>query len=351
MFGKARIKPGPGGVATPVSRPASGAAAKTIPLGRLWWAAILLLGLSAGAVGWTIWQLRADAIRAAISDSGNIAAVLAGQLSRSLESIDAVLLELKNPGKELDIEQPFDFRTALDAGYFIESLTFNYRDRLPQVFNIAIADETRASGGFDRRRGPLPDINVADRDYFNDARARRDGGLSTSVPIDNRIDGTRTIVFARRLEGPSGNFIGIVYASVNSKYFEDIYESTQSVRSLHIHPGQAGRNDSVSPSGRRGFRRQEALRRNGMARSISKGVDGFRISGKRTARSGMYRSGPVPGYPLFVNTSVTESTALAGWLQRSATIGLGSTVLLLCSLYLLVAITRQVRCLSDSRLR
>jgi diguanylate cyclase (GGDEF)-like protein/PAS domain S-box-containing protein len=57
---------------------------------------------------------------------------------------------------------------------------------------------------------------------------------------------------------------------------------------------------------------------------------------------------PVPGYALFVNTSVTESLALAGWFQRSATIGLGSAALLLCSLYLLIAITRQVRFLSSS---
>ena len=75
-----------------------------IELRRLWWAAILLLGVSAGAVGWTIWQLRNDAIRGAIADSGNIATVLAGQLSRSLETIDGVLLELKSSSASLPIE-------------------------------------------------------------------------------------------------------------------------------------------------------------------------------------------------------------------------------------------------------
>ena len=40
--------------------------------------------------------------------------------------------------------------------------------------------------------------------------------------------------------------------------------------------------------------------------------------------------------------------ALAGWLRRSAMIGLGSAALLLCSIYLLIAITRQVRYLSKS---
>src|SRR5450631_3991241 len=137
MFGKARIKFGLHGVATLVSRLAGDAVAKAIPLGRLWWAAILLLGISAGAVGWTIWQLRNDAIRSAISESGNIAAVLAGQLSRSFQSIDAVLLELKDPTKDLELGRSLDVRTAFDRAALYKSL-IAYRNRLPQVFNVAI---------------------------------------------------------------------------------------------------------------------------------------------------------------------------------------------------------------------
>jgi hypothetical protein len=155
-------------------------------------------------------------------------AVLAGQLSRSLQSIDNVLLEIKDPSKNLDIDRSLDFGAAFNRRSLFRSLV-RYRHRLPQVFNIAIADE-RGQVLVSTAAWPTPDVNVADRDYFNGARARSDNGLSTSVPIDNRINRTRTIVFARRLEGPSGNFLGIVYASVNSKYLEDIYGSTQSVR-------------------------------------------------------------------------------------------------------------------------
>src|SRR4051812_43109309 len=123
---------------------ASGLAArivtKMIPLRRLWWAAILLLGVSASAVGWTIWQLRTDAIRAAISESGNIATVLAGQLSRSLQSIDSVLVEVKKATKDLDIDTPPGFRAAFNRRAFRASL-IEHLNRLPQAFNIAVADE------------------------------------------------------------------------------------------------------------------------------------------------------------------------------------------------------------------
>jgi diguanylate cyclase (GGDEF)-like protein len=267
-------------------------------------------------------------------------------LSRSLQSIDGALLELRDPGKDSDSDRSFDFRTTFDRKAFYKSLVA-YRNRLPQVFNIAIADE-HGQVVVSTAAWPTPNINVFDRDYFNDARTRVDGAVSTSVPIDNRIDGTRTIVFARRLEGPNGDFIGIVYASVNSKYFEDIYVSTQSVHSLIFTlVRQDGtilfRHPDASDSAGRKLSQQQAW-----LNSISKGVDGFRILGQSDGKVRFVSVRAVPGYPLFVNISVTESQALAGWFRRSATIGLGSTALLLCSLYLLIAIKRQVRYLSDS---
>src|SRR5438477_2706282 len=71
---------------------------------RLWWAAILLLGISTSAVGWTIWQLRSDAINAAVAESGNIATVLASQLSRSIKGIDTVLIDVRRTTKGPGIE-------------------------------------------------------------------------------------------------------------------------------------------------------------------------------------------------------------------------------------------------------
>src|SRR3984957_9306469 len=114
-----------------VSEPAPGAVIRTMPLRRLWWAEIILLGLSASAVVWTIGQLRADAISAAVSETGNIASVLAVQLSRSLKSIDTVLLEIKQSVERHDIDSPADFQVAIDRREFQELLT-EYLAQLPQ---------------------------------------------------------------------------------------------------------------------------------------------------------------------------------------------------------------------------
>src|SRR6202451_2945423 len=216
--------------AATVSEPAAAAVIQAITLRRLWWAAIRLLGVAGSAVVWTIWQLRADAISAAISETGNIASVLAVQLSRSLKSIDTVLLEIKQLAERHDIDSPTHFQAAVDRREFQESLT-NDLASLPQVFSIAIADREGqivvSTAGWAATR-----YNVAGRDFFWKARDRRGARVTTSIPAVNRINDKQTIVFSRRLEDSKGNFVGIVLAGVNTKYFEDIYGAIQSVHSL-----------------------------------------------------------------------------------------------------------------------
>src|SRR5881397_2564787 len=58
---------------------APSAARRARPMGMLSAAAVLLLVIAAGSLGWAVWQLRADARRDAFEETGNLAVVLAGQ--------------------------------------------------------------------------------------------------------------------------------------------------------------------------------------------------------------------------------------------------------------------------------
>jgi diguanylate cyclase (GGDEF)-like protein len=339
------VPPVPRGSVAPASALAARAARLSIPLRQLWWAAFVLLGVSASAVGWTIWELRSDAIRAAIAESGNIAAVLASQLSRSIHGIDSVLLETKRATKDLDIDTPESFQASFNRRAMREAL-LDKLSRLPQAFNIAIADKngqlTVSTAGW-----PTPSINIADRDYFKDARAHADGGISTSLPISNRIDGKQTIVFARRLESVTGEFAGVIYCSVNTEYFENIYGSIQSV---HSHQFRLRKSDGTilashpdSP-GRAGM----ASARPEWHAAVADGGGGYSTPGQSDGDTNFVSVRTVPEYPFVVDIMVTNRAALDGWRQRAATIGIGSAALLLCSIYLLFAVTRQVRRLSNS---
>jgi hypothetical protein len=107
---------------TPPSKSGAPAVSHSIRLWRLRWAAIVLVSLAATSVGWTIWQLRNDAIRTTVSETGNIATVLADQLSRSLQAIDAVLLEVKRSTKSQDIDPRGAAWPAIETRAFHDSL-------------------------------------------------------------------------------------------------------------------------------------------------------------------------------------------------------------------------------------
>lgn len=314
-------------------------------LGRLWWAAIVLLGLSIGAVGWTIWQLRDDAIRGAISDTGNIAAILSSQLTRSLQSIDNVLLDIKEATQKQNAGGG-DPHTP-EARKQVYDRLWAALGKLPHVFNVVVADERgqliATTAGW-----PTPNINVADREYFQHAHAQTDGQLVASTTIRNRIDGTQTIVFARRLVKANGDFAGVVFAGVSTRHFETIYESTESLGSLIF---TLVREDGIilfRHPDTRGFAGEKLSADATFREALSRGYKGYRILARADGNVRYVSAQPVAGYPLFVNISVTEAAALRGWVQRSAAIGIGSAVLLLCSIYLLIAITRQMRTLSES---
>ena len=306
----------------------------------------MLLGVSASAVTLTIYQLREDAIRAAVSESGSIAAVLANQLSRSVQSIDAVLLEIKRAAETGNDGTSAGFGTGFDRDGFLQNLR-RHLSRTQQIFSLAVASKD-GQLIVSTLSGIEANYNISDRDYFRDARDRTDGEVSISIPSPNKVTGEKTIVFARRLEDSHGGFAGIVLASVNAKYFEDIYSAIQSVHSLLF--------TLLNPDGVILFRHPDDRESAGLELSykaqwldaLSKDDPVFRLRGKADNNIRYVSVRRVPHYPLIVDISLTESTVLRTWEWRTATIIAGSSVFLILSLYLLAAITRQVRSLSSS---
>ena len=173
--------------------------------------------------------------------------------------------------------------------------------------------------------------------------------MSTSVPLINRIDGKRTIVFSRRLENAASGFVGIIYVSVNTRYFEDIYGSIQSLNSLRFTLLKQDGTILVRHPDEQGATGRKHHAESSWFSVLAADGGGYRSFGREGRDINFVAVRKIPEYPLVVEISVTESTALAGWRQQAALIGCGSAAFLLCSIYLLAAVTRQVRWLSDSQ--
>jgi diguanylate cyclase (GGDEF)-like protein len=319
-------------------------------IGRHFLAAAVILGLAVGAVVLAITQLRNDAHQDAFEETGNLATVLAGQMSRFLQSIDILLIETKKSVEALDPDLP-DWQGAV-TGPHMHELLKERRSRLPGAVNLVIANNNgqviTTSAAY-----PPPDINVSDRDYFQAARDRTDGNLTISAPLVSRVDGQKTIIFARALKAPDGAFVGVVYLSVNVTYFEVIYNSIESVRNLVFtlarldgtilvrHPLPDDRAGQSMPASSRWYE------------TAAKGGGSFYSRGNLDNRPRLVSVRRVDPYPLGVSVSIVEAAALERWRIRSIVLALGCLAFLACAIYLLRAVRGKVEFLrrSESALR
>jgi len=315
-------------------------------IGALSAAAVLLLVIAAGSLGWAVWQLRVDARRDAFEETGNLALVLAGQLSRFLQTIDVVLAETRDEFLHLDSRDVDAWRGSVASQSMQDKLKAKLA-RVPQAFNIAVAD---ASGQvlLSTASWPAPAISVADRDYFRSARAQERDELAISSPIRNRVNGEVTVVFARSLKDTKGGFIGVVYISVNRKYFEIIYDSIKSVRDLTFilaltngtvlvrHPQQTDVSGQRLPSSSAWYD------------AIAQGGGSFVTPGAFGGQARLASARPLQGFPLAVAVSTSVDVAFARWRLQAIVLGLGGFVFVACSLFLLLVAGYEMRSLATS---
>src|SRR5579871_4487939 len=75
------------------------------------------------------------------------------------------------------------------------------------------------------RNTGLPLADISDRDYFRALRAAPQAGLYINAPIVTRSEGRASLVVARRLETPSGEFAGVIAAAVALDDLRAVYDA------------------------------------------------------------------------------------------------------------------------------
>src|SRR4051794_19684790 len=303
--------------------------------GALSAAAVLLLVIAVRSLGWAAWRLRADARRDAFEETGNLALVLAGQLSRFLQTIDVVLAEMRDDVLYIETQDIDAWRRSVASRTMHEKLKAKL-SRIPQAFNIVVAD----AGGqvlSSTANWPAPAISVADRDYFRSSRTQERDELAISSPIQNRVNGEVTVVFARSLKDSRGEFIGVVYVSVNRKYFEVIYDSIKSVRDLtFILALTDGTVLARYPQQNNDVSGQRMPAHSAWYDAIAQGGGSFVTPGVFGGQARLASTRPLQGFPLAVSVSTSVDVAFARWRTQAIVLGLGGSVFVACSLFLLL---------------
>ncbi len=70
-------------------------------------------------------------------------------------------------------------------------------------------------------------VSFADRSYFREAAATRDGEPHVGGPVYGRVSKRKVFFLSRRVESPSGKFLGVVAAPVDASRVANVFEKSR----------------------------------------------------------------------------------------------------------------------------
>ena len=299
-----------------------------------------LIGLASVAIGVTVWALRNDALVDAASEVANIATVLAEEGASSVRSIDIVAGEIADEIRRHTNGTPEQTQAFL-ASEIAYRLLDDRRQRLTQTDFIALVDVNGQLVNTSRL-WPSPSTPLADRDYFRHLSTSRDVSLFVSELSINRVSNLPTVFFSKRIEGRAGDFRGVILIGVRASYFEHMYRSIHSVRDQSLALTRTDGTVLVRYP-ENDVRPQKIIASSPWYRVIAQGGGNYRAPGSSDGVSRLIGVRPLRGYPLAVNVSVTEESALSRWRHRALLIGIGSVFAVFCSVFLLSMLIAHVR--------
>ena len=166
-------------------------------------------------------HLRETALAEAKREFGRLSLILAEQAERAFEAVDLVQSSLLDRLVGSGIETSEEFRQAM-AGEAIYQDLVTRMGTVPQIEALSVIDENGKLLNFSRY-WPIPDVNVADRDYFQALATSSTQTTFMGQPVVNRGTGTWTIYAARKVVAANGKFLGLILASIQLSYFENFY--------------------------------------------------------------------------------------------------------------------------------
>ncbi len=195
------------------------------PLSRLVLLAVMLSLLAVwGGVGALLWGRWHDAVAAEMRQNANLATVLQEQTLRVIAAVDQATLRLQDLVREGSFE-PKDL-----------PLLANETGLAPKILvqlSLVGADGRFVGSNLDvkgLRTGP---VDLSDREHVtvhlwpdgvaDGAAATAHGGLFIGKPVLGKVSGRWSIQLSRRIAAADGRTLGVVVASLDPRYFEEVY--------------------------------------------------------------------------------------------------------------------------------
>jgi diguanylate cyclase (GGDEF)-like protein/PAS domain S-box-containing protein len=311
-------------------------------------AALGITAVAVIAIAAAILALRSDAIEDAINDTNNIATVLAEQTERAVQAIDITLSEISDRLGEQADQNPRAYEKLLGSAA-VQALLRDRDKRLPQTDFLALIDKSGRIVNVSVRTPSTENLDFSDREYFTYARDHSTPKVYVSNVITSRVSGNDNIFFSKRISGPQNEFLGIVLAGMKPSYFSEIY---QALKSMQQHSFMLLRNNGTVlvryPGG------SDATGRRLPADSqwykvTQQGGGLYQSKGWFEGIPRLISVKPLRDAPLVVTVGSPINGALDVWRYRATIIGIGTALVLICSLLLIYGLYRQFAQLAASK--
>jgi diguanylate cyclase (GGDEF)-like protein len=198
------------------------------------------------------------------------------------------------------------------------------------------------------QKWPTPTIDLTNRDYFQHFKNNDDKGIYVSKPVADHTTGLETIFFGKRINDSNNAFLGMIIVGVRVTYFQRIYNS---IKSLNDQVFAILRKDGtllVRYEHHKFVVGEKMPAGSPWYRLVSQGGGVFRSPGYFDGTPRLLTIRPLSDYPLVINVGVSETAALAGWRNHARTIGIGTLLVIICSVFLLRALTNHIKRLVSS---
>jgi diguanylate cyclase (GGDEF)-like protein/PAS domain S-box-containing protein len=256
----------------------------------------------------------------------NSALIIAKQIEQTFASVQAV----ENEFSEHIARLPGISEKTLESNLGRYDVHLKLRDKaigIPYVGAFIIYGSNGKLINYSRQ-WPLPDINIADRDYFNIARLDPLSASFLSEPVRNRATGSWVTNLVRKFSGPDGEFLGVISASFElqflQNYFSEISADPDSSFALFRNDGAllARFPHNEIDIGRR-WPNAVALR---LTADADHGVG--MSSGVIDGMVRMVAARRINNFPVVVTATKTQNAVLAGW-RKTALYFAGASALIL----------------------
>jgi signal transduction histidine kinase len=307
----------------------------------LWFICVALVLLVFGVTALDIAAQREATINDQRRGLEQLGRVLAEDMSRYTHVVDVVLRDVQAHITELNVATPYQFHNELSG---LSTYTFlgAQAHELPAASALSLADSSGQIVNLSRR-WPTPAFNVSDRDYFRYLSTHDDPTPYLTEVRRGRVSGTPMIFLVRRIDGPRGQFLGIVIGLLDVAYLTDRYQAILSRAGESITLLQKDGAILARYPGLDSVIGQHMPAESPWYSVIAAGGGSYVSPGYLAHRNSIVAVTPVSEYGLVVDVVVTTKVALAAWHRQAIITAVAAAAIAMGLVVLFAVIARQFR--------